>query len=134
MLDSDGIQQLGNAACRYKLNDGILPHRAASLLPGATDEDLLDSVPHDLAGDATGPTNCWLVEAFAPPVIGISAGSVHRGLEATGQRLAELIACHEKTLTVCSSSFMEFELLIIRPVIVEPVLGPSSLPFRLQCL
>src|SRR5262249_2574963 len=70
----------------------------------------------------------------ALPVIGIATGGMHRCLKTTGQRLTQLVASHEQTLTMGCARFVEFELLLIRAVIVEPVLGPPSLPFRLQCL
>jgi hypothetical protein len=90
----------------------------------------LDSVPHNLAGDTTRPAHGRFVEAFALPVIGVSACGVHRGFEATGQGFAELITRHQQTLAMRGACLMEFELPLIRLVVVEPVLRPPSVPFR----
>src|SRR5262249_16283040 len=134
MLDLDCVQQFMNAATRDQFGKGISRNCAAAFLAGTSHQDFLNGVTNNLARDAAGPADSWPVEAPPFPPVGVATCGMHGRLETTGQRFAELVASHQQTLAVGCARFVEFELLLIRAVVVEPVLRPPSLPFRLQCL
>lgn len=100
----------------------------------APDQDLLHCVADNFASDTTGPADNGTVEAFAFPPVGIATSGVHCRLEATRQRLAELIARHEQALTILGARRMEFDLFGIGAVISQPVFSESSLLLVRQCL
>src|SRR5262245_9094095 len=134
MLDLDCVQQFGNASSTDQLSNCLFRNRSSPFLANATNWNFLHRVAHNLASHTAGPANRRPVEPFALPPLGIPTGGVHCCLEAAGQCLPKLVARHQQTFTMGSASLVEFELLLIRAVIVEPVLRPPSLPFRLQCL
>src|SRR5262245_35983765 len=134
MLDLDCVEQLGNAASGDQFGNGVFWNCSRALLANATDQDFLHGVSNNFACATTGPPSCWSVEAATFPPRRIPTSGMHCCLEAAGQRLPKLIASHQQTLAMGGTCLVEFGLLLIRLVIVEAVLGPSSLPFRLQCL
>ena len=75
-----------------------------------------------LLSDGTGLSR--LVKALALPPVGILPGQVHRALRGTGQRLPQLVARHEQTLS--RGGMVEGDLLGVGAVGLEPVSALSS--------
>src|SRR5215475_7732947 len=102
---------------------GIAPEPSWPTRPS---QNLLHGVSNNFACDTTGPPSGWSVEAATFPPRRIPTSGMHCCLEAAGQRLPKLIASHQQTLAMGGTCLVEFGLLLIRLVIVEAVLGPSS--------
>ena len=96
MPDFDAVQQIGCAAGRNQINDGIFRNGARAWLAWPADEDSLHRIACRLVRSA-GTTNRWLVEAPFLPV-GIVASCVHGALHRARKRLPALICGDKKSL------------------------------------
>ena len=63
---------------------------------------------------------------------GISPGGVHCRLQTTGQCFTDLVRGHDCTARDTSRRRMEFELLLVGPVVLQPVLSKPSGFLQLQ--
>ena len=80
------------------------------------DQNALWIVPRALARNTAGPKPHRFIEHPAIPPIRISARKVHRPFEAAGQRLAQLIAGHEKAFIVRQARRVKLFLLRVGPI------------------
>src|SRR5262249_13704043 len=77
MLHFDCADQIRNAPSGDGLKNGVFRNTARADSARAAKQASLHGVTSNLAGYATRPPDCWLVEAFALEPIGIAASGVH---------------------------------------------------------
>src|SRR5262249_1191983 len=92
------------------------------------------SIANNLARDTARPAHSRSVKSSPLPPIRIPPGGVHGGLEASSQRLANLVARHEQAFAVLRARGMKLRLRGIGCVIAKAVFSEPSGSLRLQGL
>jgi hypothetical protein len=111
VLNLDCVQQVSNAARRHQFADCILRNSAGANAARSPNQNTLHGIANNLARNVARSTNSRSIKPSPFPIRRIAAGGVHGGLEATGQRLADLVARHERPLTMFRAGRMKLELL-----------------------
>ena len=119
----DGVQQVGNAAGRHHLGNGIFRNSASANSARSPNQDALNGIPDSFASNAARPTICWSVEALAFPPVGIPTSGVHRHFHAARPGFTQLVAREVAALTIRRAGVMKPFLFWVRLVVGEPVLG-----------
>src|SRR5262249_6182275 len=134
MLHFDCADQIRNAPSGDGLKNGVFRNTARADSARAAKQASLHGVTSNLAGYATRPPDCWLVEAFALEPIGIAASGVHSRFHASAKCLPALIGGAQHSLAIFGARVMESELPVVLLVVLQPISGEAAFPLRLQRL